>query len=404
MKAALSYLDKLIIKTLALILVKNQTFSKALQTILHSYKTSEQAELVNTVRRIIRYRRLYEKAVTIQGSQPITPARLLDVCRIEQQPALAQCPADLCLLQQLELVKKERAVRESIPDWLDELGQKSWGAAWDRLLAWQNTEPAIILRTNTLKTNREALLNYFKSRQIKATPHNLVPQAIRLEQYRNIFTLPAFRQGLFEMQDAGSQAVSELLNPLPGMRVIDACAGHGGKTLHLAALMQNKGRIIALDTDEYKFRELSRRARRAGVSIIETRIVKSTKVIKRLQAQADRLLLDVPCSGSGVWRRNPEGKERLTPEELNRLIRIQSEILASYSRLIKPGGRLVYAVCSLFPCEGETQIARFLAASASTQPDTGQPGAIFKLLMEQRLTPDQNDSDGFYLALLERLS
>jgi len=174
------------------------------------------------------------------------------------------------------------------------------------------------------------------------------------------------------------------------MRVVDACAGSGGKTLHLAALMQNKGRIIAMDTFERKLEDLRKRASRAGADIIETRAITSTKVIKRLSGQADRLLLDVPCSGLGVLKRNPDTKLKLQPDDIDKVRKIQSEILASYPNMVKPGGLMVYATCSVLPSEDEEQVRNFLKNNSSN----------WDLLEEKRLWPATDGFGGFYMALL----
>jgi 16S rRNA (cytosine967-C5)-methyltransferase len=172
--------------------------------------------------------------------------------------------------------------------------------------------------------------------------------------------------------------VSEFLNVQPGMRVVDACAGAGGKTLHLAALMKNKGRIIALDVKENKLLELKKRATRADVRIVETRTIDSSKVVKRLKDTADRLLLDVPCTGLGVLRRNPDSKWKLNLEELERVKAIQRDILSSFPEMTKVGGKMVYATCSILPSEGEEQIKWFL----------NQHKDKWNLLGEKRYSPD----------------
>jgi 16S rRNA (cytosine967-C5)-methyltransferase len=177
------------------------------------------------------------------------------------------------------------------------------------------------------------------------------------------------------------------------MRVVDACAGGGGKTLHLAAMMENKGSIIALDTQGWKLEELRKRARRAGASNIETRSIESKKTIKRLYNTADRLLLDVPCSGLGVLRRNPDAKWKLQPEQIDQLRQTQQDILQSYAPITKPGGRMVYATCSILPSENQDQIQTFLASST---------GKDFKLISDQKILPQDDGFDGFYMALLER--
>lgn len=177
------------------------------------------------------------------------------------------------------------------------------------------------------------------------------------------------------------------------MRVVDCCAGAGGKTLHLAALMQNKGQLIALDIFQNKLNELKRRAKRAGAFNIEPRLIDSTKVIKKLHDKADRVLIDAPCSGLGVLRRNPDAKWKLKPEFLAEIQKTQADILDRYSKILKPGGKMVYATCSILPSENQKQIAAFLRREA---------GQEFSLVKEKTILPSQSGYDGFYMAMLER--
>jgi 16S rRNA (cytosine967-C5)-methyltransferase len=299
------------------------------------------------------------------------------------------------IIQKLEKYSKIRKIRESVPDWLDTLGEKELGKKWDNVIQALNQPPSVTLRTNTLKTTPKELQTILEEEKIPET--SLVawsPDAIELKYPRNVFRTKAFHDGLFEVQDAASQMVSEFLNVQPGMRVIDACAGAGGKTLHLAALMKNKGKIIALDVKEKKLVELKRRATRAGINIIETKAIDSTKVTKRLKDTADRLLLDVPCSGLGVLRRNPDTKWKLNAEEIERLKKIQQEILLQFSDMTKVGGQMVYATCSILPSEGEQQVEWFINQSKEK----------WNLVGEKRYSPDLYFADGFYMALLERKS
>jgi 16S rRNA (cytosine967-C5)-methyltransferase len=187
--------------------------------------------------------------------------------------------------------------------------------------------------------------------------------------------------------------VSDFLNVTPGMRVVDACAGAGGKTLHLAALMKNKGKIIALDISNNKLTELRKRCSRAGVNMVEAKHIESSKVLKRLANTADRLLLDVPCSGLGVLRRNPDTKWKLSEEELNHLRKTQQEILVNYSKITKVGGYMEYATCSILPSEGEDQIKYFLNNNSNE----------WELVGEKRYSPEIYFADGFYMALLKKL-
>lgn len=175
------------------------------------------------------------------------------------------------------------------------------------------------------------------------------------------------------------------------MRVVDACAGAGGKTLHLAALMQNKGQIIAMDTELWKLAELKKRAKRAGAHIIERRHLDSTKVVKRLKETADKVLLDVPCSGMGVLRRNPGAKWKLNANFLKSVKEKQAQIINSYSQMVKKGGHLLYATCSILPSENEDQVAEFLKNHKD-----------FELKDQRSILPQDEGFDGFFMALLER--
>jgi len=195
------------------------------------------------------------------------------------------------------------------------------------------------------------------------------------------------------VQDASSQKVAEMLDPKPGMRVIDACAGAGGKSLHIATMMENKGQLIAMDIYENKLNELKRRARRNDIFNIETRVIDSTKVIKKLIDKADKVLIDAPCSGLGVLKRNPDAKWKLQPEFLDNIRATQKELLDSYSRMVKPGGQLVYATCSILPSENEMQVKAFLSR---------EEGKDFTLLNEEKIMPSKSGFDGFYISLLQK--
>jgi len=289
----------------------------------------------------------------------------------------------------------ERKIKESIPDWLDELGEKELGNKWDSEIAALNKEAPVILRANTLKISKEQLIEKFLEIGIQTFPLDFTKDALLVEQRQNLFQTPYFKEGYFELQDASSQLVANYLDVKPGMRVVDACAGAGGKSLHIAALMQNKGKVLALDTEEWKLNELKKRANRNGISIIETRTITSSKVIKRLAESADRVLLDVPCSGLGVLRRNPDAKWKLTNERIEELKSLQQKILESYSTMVKPNGKIVYSTCSILPSENEGQIERFFSSESNRQK--------FKLIEERKISPATDGFDGFYICVLRRL-
>ena len=290
-------------------------------------------------------------------------------------------------------VQNIRKIKESIPDWLDELGELELGKKWDQELTALNKQAPVVLRTNTLRTSRQKLEKILADNEIETKIDPNFKDALVLAERKNVFRTDAFQSGFFEVQDASSQLVAEFLEVKPGMRVVDTCAGAGGKTLHLAALMENKGQIIAMDIYAGKLKELKRRAKRAGAHNIQPRLIESSKTIKKLKESADRVLIDAPCSGLGVLKRNPDAKWKLLPEFIENIKKTQAEILNSYSKLVKKGGKLVYATCSILPSENEEQVAAFLENNPN-----------FSLVNENKVSPSKSGYDGFYMALLERNS
>ena len=289
-------------------------------------------------------------------------------------------------------LQSQRVFKESIPDWLDALGVKELGKQWDIELSALNEQASVVLRTNTLKTNKQKLQKQLLEDNIETETVKGCENALRLTERKSIFRTDAFQNGFFEVQDASSQWVADYLQVTPGMRVVDTCAGAGGKTLHLAALMENKGQIIALDIYANKLKELKRRAKRAGAHNIEPRHIDSTKVIKKLYDKVDRVLIDAPCSGLGVLKRNPGAKWKLQPEFIETIKQTQAEILSTYSRMLKVGGKLVYATCSILPSENEKQVEQFLKSNDG-----------FKFISERKILPSASGFDGFYMALIERV-
>lgn len=291
-------------------------------------------------------------------------------------------------------LSKDRKYRESIPDWMDEVGLKELGETkWTKEIAKQNEQAEVILRVNTLKTNKKDLQLRLQSEGIETEFLPNYPSALKLKERANVFVTDAFKDGWFEVQDASSQLVAEFLDVKPGMKVVDTCAGAGGKTLHLASLMENKGLLIAMDIYESKLKKLKVRARRNGVHNFDMRVIDSTKPIKKLHNKADRVLIDAPCSGLGVLRRNPDAKWKLEPEFLDRIRGVQADVLQQYSKIVKPGGKLVYATCSVLPSENQDQVNNFLASEI---------GKEFTFVEDKKIFAHESGYDGFYMALLER--
>ncbi|AYO58164.1 RNA methyltransferase [Chryseobacterium sp. 6424] len=285
-----------------------------------------------------------------------------------------------------------KAIEHSVPEWLASTLEKELGPTWEREMIALNEQAPTILRANTLKTTAKELISDLKDENVESFAIPNYPDAVQLEEKKNVFLTSAFKDGLFEVQDASSQKIGELLDVHEGMRVVDACAGAGGKTLHLAALMGNKGQIIALDIFNWKLAELKRRAKRAGAHNIEARLIDDNKVIKRLHGKADRVLIDAPCSGLGVLKRNPDSKWKIDQDFIDRIKEEQQQILQDYSKMLKVGGKMVYATCSILPSENNEQVETFL-----------QNNPQYKLLREERIMPSEG-FDGFYMALLERKS
>lgn len=291
-------------------------------------------------------------------------------------------------------LSKIRTFKESIPDWMDEIGVKELGEkVWSKEIAAQNQPAKVILRVNTLKTTKEKLKAILMDLNIETDYLKDQPDALVLKERANVFLTDAFKQGFFEVQDANSQLVAAFLDVKPGMRVVDTCAGAGGKTLHIASLMENKGQLIAMDLYESKLKQLKLRAKRNSAFNIEYRIIDSTKVIKKLHEKADRVLIDAPCSGLGVLKRNPDAKWKLQPEFIDNIRKVQSEVLENYSKIVKPGGKLVYATCSILPSENQEQVQRFL---------TTEIGKQFQFIEDRKILASESGFDGFYMALLER--
>ena len=304
-----------------------------------------------------------------------------------------------------------RAVANDLPGWLEPYLERVFGKGLEREMAALNATAPIDLRVNLLKTDREAARHALAAERITAEPSPWSPVGLRLAERVPLSGLAAFKEGLVEVQDEGSQITALLTDAQPGMRVVDFCAGAGGKSLALAADMANRGKLVACDVSARRLEHAARRLRRAGVGIAERRVLTSErdKWVKRHAGGFDRVLVDAPCLGTGTWRRNPGDKWRTTPEDLAELIVRQREILRSAARLVRPGGRLVYATCSVLHEEDEAQTEAFLAAepefsvvpaSHVWQETIGGASPAGERYL--RLTPARHGTDGFFVAIFER--
>lgn len=285
-----------------------------------------------------------------------------------------------------------KAIEHSIPEWLVETLERELGEKWEKEMHALNEKAPTVLRANSLRTTPKELISDLAHENVVSYPIKNYPDAVQLEEKKNVFLTTAFKEGLFEVQDASSQKIGYFLDVKEGQRVVDACAGAGGKTLHIAALMKNKGQIIALDIFEWKLAELKRRAKRAGAHNIETRVISDTKVIKRLHDKVDRLLIDAPCSGLGVLKRNPDSKWKIDQDFIDRIKTEQQQIMQDYSKMLKVGGKMVYATCSILPSENNKQVEEFIKNNPN-----------YKMVKDEKVMPSEG-YDGFYMALIERLS
>jgi 16S rRNA (cytosine967-C5)-methyltransferase len=352
--------------------------------------------------RVWRVLRSYRRLSWWLGDRP-TPRLLVAASLLLDGESLADfaggkfAPAPLAPSEQAALQKLQgrsldhpsmpAAVRLEVPDWLEPRIDA------EELRALM--EPASLdLRVNLLKATREEAVAALSREGVTATPTPHSPWGLRIEGRRQITTGAAFRAGLVEIQDEGSQLVAALVGARPGLRVADMCAGAGGKTLAMAMTMQNRGQIVACDVSAARLDGAVRRLRRAGVHNVERHLLEAgDKWIKRRAGSFDRVLVDAPCTGIGTWRRNPDARLRLTEADIAELLPKQAAILDQAASLVRIGGRLVYATCSLLAEENEGQVIAFLSRRAAfAQVDT------------LALTPLRHGTDGFYAAVLERRS
>ena len=305
------------------------------------------------------------------------------------------------------------AVRLEIPDWILPRLQARFGDALAEEMAAMNAPATLDLRVNLLKGTREQAQAALAAEGLDCRPTELSPWGLRIEERRSVTTGPAFQTGLVEIQDEGSQLVAVLADARPEMRVADWCAGAGGKTLAMAMAMGNRGHIVACDVSAPRLDGAVRRLRRAGVHNVERHLItQGDKWAKRRAGSFDRVLVDAPCTGTGTWRRNPDARQRLAERDLLELVPKQAMILDAAAGLVRVGGRLVYATCSLLPEENEAQVSAFLTRhpdfvvrplihawrldGAPSLPENFPTGDFLSL------TPLRHGTDGFFGAVLER--
>ena len=346
---------------------------------------------------IVRYKRKYE-AVAADLAGGTDHASLFWVWAVEQGYTVPEWASvkdlDAKKIQEALANVTPRAIRESIPDWLDELGVEELGEErWEKELHVLNQEADVILRVNTLLTHPERLQQWLQEEGVETEMIHGFPDALRLKKRRSVQHVKAFKIGHFEMQDANSQMVAPMVDPQEGEFIIDACAGAGGKSLHLAALLKDKGEILAMDIYPKKMYELQKRAKRSRIESIQTKLIDKNTDLSEYYGKADKVLIDAPCSGLGILRRNPDAKWKLSKNKMARYKEQQQEILQSYAPMVKAGGSLVYATCSILPSENGKQVRAFLDSEA---------GEGFELTEEYTLWPSVTGFDGFYVGQMLR--
>ncbi|WP_224369239.1 RsmB/NOP family class I SAM-dependent RNA methyltransferase [Hyalangium versicolor] len=303
-------------------------------------------------------------------------------------------------------------IAASLPDFLAGKFRETFGEDAERAAEAMNERAPLTARVNLLKTTRDALLERLKAEGVECQPTPLSPMGVWMETRINAFSLESFQEGLFELQDEGSQLLGMLVDA-PPTRVVDACAGAGGKTLQLAAQMKNRGDLHALDVDEGRIDELRKRARRDGVHNVRTQVIppegpSADEALAPLKGKADRVLVDAPCSGTGTYRRKPDARYRLGPDELGSHVARQKALLERFSTLVKPGGRLIYGTCSILREENEAVVEDFLSRHPdfSVRPVTEELGPELGPKVSRgpylRLAPHTHGTDGFFGAILVR--
>lgn len=313
--------------------------------------------------------------------------------------------------QQLIAGDMPESVRFNYPDWMTGKLHAEFGDKLYVAMEAMNKEAPVDLRVNTLKGKREDVVYELDKEGFDPFLTPFSTTGIRLKKRGPVFATKAFREGWFEMQDEGSQLAAQLVQAKAGEKVIDFCAGAGGKTLAIAAAMQNKGRIYAWDVSEPRLSQLAKRMARAGVHNVQTKVIdsESDSFVKRHKYSADWVLVDAPCTGSGTWRRNPDMKWHLQQKDFPELLAKQRRILESAARLVRPGGKLVYATCSVFREENDQQILELLKHNEELRPVPYYELIDAPLEVETspnrpflHLYPHQHNTDGFFAAVLER--
>lgn len=361
-------------------------------------------------------RALIQASLLVGDKLPLSEiAGLFDGARFAPSPMSDEESAALSKATD-RLADAPEYARLNVPEWVLPELQSAFGDRLEAELAALNTRAPVDLRVNSLKATREDVRERLATEKIETVPCDESPWALRSKSKARVTHTKTFNEGLVEIQDLGSQLTCMISGVTPGERVVDLCAGAGGKALALSAMLSGEGSVIACDTDPRRLGRLKPRAERAGAGTIETRRLRpfdpnaADPDLEDLEGLVDCVFVDAPCSGTGAWRRQPEARWQLTPEKLDAYRSAQIEVLIRGARLVRPGGRLIYVTCSILPSENDDQIDAFLKEITMFQErdwhSSWPGGAPMPAASEGprlRLTPGSTDTDGFFAAILERV-
>ena len=369
------------------------------------------AYLLSTVELPVDNRGLMAVMAQMQG---LALADLFNGERYSPAPFEAELLAKFAEIDPADLESAPQHVRLNYPEWLETELVASLGDRLEQEMLAMGERASTDIRVNTLKTTRDELKASLAQQGLSATSTSLSPWGLRFDGRVALFNLQSFRDGWFEVQDEGSQLLAWLTQVEAGQTVIDFCAGAGGKSLAMAAMMNNKGALYACDVHSKRLSQLAKRKNRAGVHNIRTHVLSSEqdKWVKQHAARADVVLIDAPCSGTGTWRRSPDSRWNLSANDVDELVALQRSILSSAQRLVKPGGRLYYATCSLLNAENQGQAEWFTAEnpnfSALMLPAPDALGFSAECIKVGNNTfqtlPALSNTDAFFLAAFTRES
>ncbi len=392
-------LTEAVIMALDDIFNRHKQADKVINTLLKSNKkwgSRDRKFVAGLFYDIVRWKRLYEYLAEVdvlsgQGKWHIIGTwAVLNHIELPDWEEFVDINSEVILTKYQNITNE--AVKQSVPDWLFELGQIQLKGQWIDILKALNEEAPISIRVNRLKTNPEDLMQILLKQGIETYQAPDYPDALFLKTRRKLTHLKCYKQGLFEVQDASSQLVAPFTGAVARDVVIDACAGAGGKTLHLATQMQNLGQILAYDIYPAKIEELRKRAKRNGIKNLTESGIIDAETVKKNHEKADILLLDAPCSSLGTLRRNPRLKWELNPEKIKQINVIQRDIIESYESMLKPGGYLIYVTCSILPLENQIIVKNFLSKHKN-----------YTFVEDKTILPSKSKGDGFYMAKLKKL-